>query len=357
MSNTTVRIAVVPGDGIGPEVIRAGLEVMRAVAECGGKKIETTEFDYGAERYVRDGVSLPADALSRFRGECDSIYLGTFGDPRIPDMRHAVEIILGIRFGLDLYANVRPVRLLNRRLTPLKNATEQDIDFVVFRENTEDLYVGVGGIFKRDTPDEVAIQESISTRKGVERILEAAFSYATRHGLKKVVMADKSNALRYGGDLWQRVFHSIAPGYPGVQSEHIYIDTLTMMLVKEPSYFQVIVTSNMFGDIIGDLGAQLQGGLGMAASGNINPGGVSMFGPVHGSAPRFAGKNIANPMGAVLSGQMMLEYLGWNAEGAMIEEAVRECIRAGECTQDLDGNMGTCDVAKAICRRVKELTA
>ena len=348
------RIAVIAGDGIGPEVIREALNVLETVAAQSGRAIHTTEFDYGADRYLRDGTSLPPDALNRFRSEFDAILMGALGDPRIPDNQYAIDILFGIRFGLDLYANIRPVKLLDRRLTPLKNATEADVNFTVFRENTEDLYVGIGGIFKKGTPDEVAIQESISTRKGVERILEAAFSFAATHRLKKVTMSDKSNALRFGGDLWQRAFHEVAQRYPEIEAEHIYIDALAMMLVREPAHFQVIVTNNMFGDIITDLGAQLQGGVGMAASGNVRPDGICMFEPVHGSAPRYAGKNVANPLGAIMSAQMMLAHLGLEEEARAVETAVQECVRAGECTEDVQGKLGTREVGAAVCRRIRQ---
>jgi 3-isopropylmalate dehydrogenase len=347
------RIAVIPGDGIGVEVIAEALKALRTLGDISGKKIDTVEFDYGAERYLRDGIALPADALDRFRSEFDAILLGALGDPRIPDMKHATDILFGIRFGLDLYANVRPVKLLDRRLTPLKGTVESDVDFTVFRENTEDLYVGIGGVFKKDTPDEMAIQESVSTRKGVERILEAGFTFAVKHGLKRLTMSDKSNALRYSGDLWQRIFMEVARRYPQVEAEHMYIDALAMMLVKEPSRFDVIVTSNMFGDIITDLGAQLQGGLGIAASGNINPKSACMFEPVHGSAPKYAGKNIANPFAAILSVQMMIDHLGFKQEAALIESAVRECIRENECTSDIGGELGTREAGDAVCRRLR----
>jgi 3-isopropylmalate dehydrogenase len=349
------RIAVIPGDGIGSEVVAEALKVLRTLAELSGKKIETVEFDYGAERYLREGVSLPPDALDRFRSEFNAILLGALGDPRIPDMKHATDILFGIRFGLDLYANIRPVKLLDRRMSPLKGTIESDIDFTVFRENTEDLYVGIGGLFKKDTPDEFAIQEGVTTRKGVQRILEAAFGFAVKRGKKRLTMSDKSNALRFSGDLWQRVFGEVSQKYPQIEAEHIYIDALAMMLVKEPSRFDVIVTSNMFGDIITDLGAQLQGGLGLAASGNINPDSVSMFEPVHGSAPKYAGRNVANPFAAILSTQMMLEHLGFEKEGALIEAAIRECIREDECTPDIGGNLGTRESGDAVCRRILEM--
>jgi 3-isopropylmalate dehydrogenase len=349
------RIAIIPGDGIGVEVTAEALKVLCAVMDLSGNKIETVEFDYGAERYLRDGISLPTDALDRFRSEFDAILLGALGDPRIPDMRHATDILFGIRFGLDLYANIRPVKLLDRRLTPLKGVIESDIDLTVFRENTEGLYVGIGGIFKKGTPDEMAIQESVATRKGVERILEAGFSYAAKHGLKRLTMSDKSNALRYSGEIWQRTFAEVSQRYPQIEADHMYIDALAMMLVKEPSRFDVIVTGNMFGDIISDLGAQLQGGLGLAASGNINPNGVCMFEPVHGSAPKYAHKNIANPFAAMLSVQMLLDHLGFGNEASIIESTIRNCIRENECTPDLGGKFGTREVGDAVCRRIKEL--
>ncbi len=357
MPKDNIRIAVIPGDGVGPEVTREAVKVLQHIADCSGRKARTVEFDYGADRYLKDGISLPPEALDIFRSEFDALLLGAFGDHRVPDLKYATDILFGIRFGLDLYANIRPVKLLDRRITPLKNTTEADINFTVFRENTEGLYAGVGGIFKSGTPDEVAVQESISTRKGVERILEAAFSFAAGHSLKKVTMSDKSNALRYSGDLWQRTFQLVSQRHPQIRTEHVYIDTLAMMLVKEPASFQVIVTSNMFGDIITDLGAQLQGGLGMAASANVNPGGVCMFEPVHGAAPKLAGKNLANPMGAILSVQMMLDHLGWKNEAAVIENAVRECVRAGESTDDIGGGLGTREVGDAICHRVSRLAS
>jgi 3-isopropylmalate dehydrogenase len=348
-----VRIAVIPGDGIGPEVTAQAVRVVETVARCGGRPLETVFFDFGADRYLREGVSLPSDALDLFRSEFDAILLGALGDPRVPDNKHARDILFGIRFGLDLYANIRPVRLLDRRLTPLKNVTEKELDFTVFRENTEDLYVGIGGIFKKGTPDEVAIQESISTRKGVERILEAAFAFAGARGKRKVTMSDKSNALNYSGDLWQRAFAEVSRRHPDILPEHFYVDTLAMMLIREPAAFEVIVTNNMFGDILTDLGAQLQGGLGMAASANINPGVTCMFEPVHGSAPGFAGKNIANPVGAILSAQMMLDHLQWRHEAGLIEQAVQECLRENKCTADVGGALGTREVGDAVCLHIE----
>jgi 3-isopropylmalate dehydrogenase len=256
-------------------------------------------------------------------------------------MHHAADILLGTRFQLDLYANVRPVRCLADRLCPLKGRQSREIDFVVFRENTEGLYVGIGGIFKKGTPDEIAVQEEVNTRKGVERIVREAFAYAKRSGRGRVTMSDKSNVLRYGHDLWQRVFAEVRAEYPEIEANHLYVDALAMQMVKDPSQFEVIVTCNMFGDIITDLGAQLQGGLGMAASGNIHPGRTSMFEPVHGSAPKYAGRDSANPIGAILTAQMMLEHLGETAAAAAIERAVVSAVDAGRCTRDIGGTLGT----------------
>jgi len=350
------RIAVIPGDGIGVEVVSEALKVLHTLTDLSGKKIETVEFDYGAERYLKDGTALPPDAVDRFRSEFDAILLGALGDPRIPAMKHAVEILLGIRSGLDLYANIRPIKLLDRRLSPLKGAVESDVDFIVFRENVEDIYVGIGGTFKKETPDGKAIQESAETRNVVERIIDAGFRFAVSSGLKRLTMSEKSKALRSSGDLWQRVFAEVAGRYPQIEAEHLYIDALVMALIKEPSRFDVIVTSNIFGDIVTDLGAQMQGGLGIAASGNINPKGTCMFEPVHGSAPKYVGKNLANPFAAILSLQMLLDHLGYKSEAILIEAAIRECIREDECTPpDIGGQLGTKEAGESVCRRLREL--
>ncbi|MBI4161921.1 MAG: 3-isopropylmalate dehydrogenase [Acidobacteria bacterium] len=346
------RIALVPGDGIGIEVVREAEKVLRAVGSRCGLEWDLRSFDYGAERYLRTGETLPPGGLEEFR-RFDAILLGALGDPRIPDMRHAADILLGTRFGLDLYVNHRPVKLLDRRLCPLKDRTEADVDFVVFRENTEGLYVGMGGIFKRGTAEEVAIQEDVNTRKGVERILRHAFEFARRTGRRRVTMADKSNVLTYGHDLWQRAFAEIGREFPDLESNHLYIDALVMQMVKNPAQFEVIVTCNMFGDIITDLGAQLQGGLGMAASGNIHPQGTSMFEPVHGSAPKYAGKNVANPIGAILSAQMLLDHLGFPEAARKIEAAVTTCVRTGQTTRDLGGPLSTSQVGDAVCRQLE----
>ena len=344
-------IAVVPGDGIGVDVTREARKVLSAVGQALGASLHVTEYDFGAERYLKTGVSLPPGALEEFC-QHDAIFMGAFGDPRVPDMRHAADILLGTRFRLDLFANMRPVRLLDDRLCPLKGRARKDVDFVVFRENTEGLYVGMGGRFKMGTPDEIAIQEDVNTRKGVERIIRHAFQHARSAGRRKVLMSDKANVLTYGHDLWQRVFRIVAEEYPGIEASHMYVDALSMQMVKDPSQFEVIVTCNMFGDIVTDIGAQLQGGLGMAASGNIHPGRVSMFEPVHGSAPKYAGKNTANPLGAILTTQMMLENIGVPEGGRLIETAVVACLRDGRCTKDVGGTLGTAATGDAVAAEV-----
>lgn len=335
------RIAVIPGDGIGQEVIPEAVKVLQAAAGAGGKQVSLTEFDWGADSFLRDGTTLPKDAVEMLRRDFDAILLGAMGDPRVPSNQHAADILLGLRFQLDLYVNARPCVLFDRRFTPLKDRAEKDVNFMVFRENTEGLYVGMGGFFKKGTPDEVATQEDLNTRKGVERILRYAFEFARSRCLHRVCMSDKSNALTFGHDLWQRVFKLVRAEYPEIEASHMYIDNLLMQMVRDPSQFQVIVTSNLFGDIASDLGAQLAGGLGLAPSGNIHPGQVSLFEPVHGSAPGIAGKNIANPMGAVLAAGMMFEFFGWTVEAQTIESAVRAALREGKTPAELGGTLGT----------------
>jgi 3-isopropylmalate dehydrogenase len=280
--------------------------------------------------------------------------VGALGDPRVPDNRHARDILLGTRFELDLYVNYRPVKLLDDRLSPLKNRGTADIDFVVFRENTEGVYVSVGGRFKAGTEDEVAIQEEVNTYKGVHRIIRHAFEFAKANGLTKVCMADKSNAMQQGHALWQRVFKEVAAGYPAITATHQYIDAMAMFLVRDPGQYQVIVTNNLFGDIITDIGGALQGGLGMAASGNIHPGKTSLFEPVHGSAPPLAGKNVANPIGAILSMAMMLETLEAHEESKAIERAVGAAVRAGQTTADIGGSLGTQEAGDWISKTIAQ---
>jgi 3-isopropylmalate dehydrogenase len=350
--NKPLRIAMIPGDGIGVEVTAEASKVLTTLIQGRKLPIELVHFDWGAEKYLREGVSLPVGALEMFRREFHAIFIGAFGDPRVPDMKHAADILLGTRFGLDLYVNQRPIKLLDSKLCPLKNWTEKDVNFVVVRENTEGAYVGMGGNFKRGTPDEVAVQEDVNTRKGVERILVYAFEYARRKGLRRLCMSDKSNAMPYGHGLWQRTFAEVRERYPEIEASHLYVDTLAMEMVRDPAQFQVIVTCNLFGDIVSDLGAQLQGGLGLSPSANLNPGNVSMFEPVHGSAPRLAGKNLANPMAAILTVGMMLEHLGFSEEAAKVEGVVAEAIHQDKTTTDLGGSLGTRDVGDWIAVRL-----
>jgi 3-isopropylmalate dehydrogenase len=346
----TQKIAVVPGDGIGPEVIDAGMRVLDLVNERSNLGLEFVHFNWSADTYLSTGVSMPPGAMEDIRDNYAAVYLGAFGDPRVPDMKHAADILLGMRFQLDLYVNYRPVKLVNEELCPLKGKGVDDIDFVIFRENTEGAYVGMGGIFKKGTPDEVAVQEDFSTRKGVERIIRHAFEFARANGRKSVCMADKNNVMRYGGDLWLRTFEEVASEYPDIEHFHMFVDALTMQMVRVPEMFEVIVTNNMFGDIITDLGAALQGGLGVAASGNIHPGRVSLFEPIHGSAPKYAGLDTANPIGAILTASMMLECLGHHQEATRIDEAVKRAVNERQTTKDLGGGLGTKAAGEAILR-------
>jgi len=350
------RIAVIPGDGIGREVTPEAVKVLRAVAAAGKRALEFIEFDWGADKYLREGVSLPSGAVEMLRDEFDAILFGALGDPRVPTNQHAADILLGLRFKLDLYVNARPVELLHERLTPLRDRTEKDIRIMVFRENTEGLYVGVGGFFKKDTADEIAVQEDVNSRKGVERIIRYAFEYARKNGLKRVCMSDKSNAMTFAHDLWQRVFKEVRQEYAEIESRHFYIDTLAMEIVRDPRQFDVIVTCNLFGDIISDLGAQLAGGLGLAPSGNIHPGRTSLFEPVHGSAPNIAGKGIANPLGSVLTAGMLLEFLGWKAEAAAVHSAVKEALLKNYLTPELGGTKKTAEVGEWIAQRVSQIS-
>jgi len=346
------RFAIVPGDGIGIDVTKEAVRVLEAASKAFGFTLTLTSFPFGADHFLKTGETLPPGTHEAWARDFDAIFMGAFGDPRVPDMRHAADILLGTRFSMDLYANVRPVRCLAERLCPLRAYHAGDVDFVVFRENTEGLYAGVGGIFKKGTPDEIGIQEDVNTRKGVERILRAAFDHAVRNGRKKVTMSDKSNALRHAHDVWQRTFAEVAKDYPGIQTNHLYVDALTMQMIKDPRAFDVVVTCNMFGDIVTDLGAALQGGLGMAASGNIQPGKTSMFEPVHGSAPKYAGTDTANPFGAILTAAMMLEHVGEKDAGVAIERAVIGCLDAQACTADVGGSLGTHAAGTAVVERI-----
>lgn len=349
----THRIAIVPGDGIGVEVTREAVALLEAIDRVRPLPLSPWQLDLGAERYLRDGTTLPPELFDEVKNTCSAVLLGALGDPRVPSNDHARDILFGFRFGLDLYANVRPVRCLADRLCPLKNRTAKDIDMVVFRENTEGVYVNVGGQVRRGTPDEIAINEDINTRRGVERIVRAGFEYARSHGARRVHMADKSNAMKHAHELWLRVFREVSREYPTIEAVHVYVDALCLFMVQDPSSIEVVVTNNLFGDIVTDLGAALQGGLGMAASANLHPGRtLALFEPVHGSAPAIAGKDRANPFASALTVGMLLTHLGVPEVEAHIETAVKECLSAGECTVDVGGELGTRAAAERLRERV-----
>lgn len=342
------KVAVVPGDGIGVEVIDAGVQLLGKLAP----DLELEHFDLGADRYLRDGTTLPDDVFERWQTEFDAIFLGALGDPRVPSNIHARDILLGARFRLDLYVNQRPIRLLDARRCPLKGRGPDDVDIMVFRENTEGLYVGVGGSLRKGTAEEVAQQTCVVTRRGTERIIRAAFEYAVSAGRKRVCMSDKSNAMRDVGDLWQRTFKAVAAEYPDIEASHLYVDVLAMELVRAPDRFDVIVTGNLFGDIVTDLGAILQGGIGLACSANVHPGRIGLFEPVHGSAPDIAGQGLANPMATFLTAGMMLAHLGRPECDVRIQDAVRKALLADETTPELGGSLTTQQVTDAVLARL-----
>lgn len=350
----TYRIAVIPGDGTGPEVVREGLKVLKAIQSEFKFKCETVEYDIGGERYLKTGEILPESVLKELK-TFDSIYLGAIGHPEVKPGILEKGILLALRFALDQYINLRPVILYDRRFCPLKDKEEKDVDFVVVRENTEGLYCGAGGFLKKDTQDEVAIQESINTYKGVERCIRFAFEYAKkRNKRKQVTLCGKTNVLTFAFDLWERTFYKVAKNYPDIKTDYAHVDATCMWMVKNPEWFDVIVTDNMFGDIITDLGAMIQGGMGIAAGGNLNPEGVSMFEPIGGSAPKYTGKNIINPLAAICALSLMLDTLGESKAAQAVENSVKKVVK--EKLQSLSaGKMGysTTEVGDLV---VKNLT-
>lgn len=350
--NNLHYVAVIPGDGIGEEVIKEAVKVLKVVEKKSKIKLKLKYYNLGAENYLKTGVVLD-EKTKKDIAKHDVILLGAVGDPRVRPGLLEKELLLNLRFSFDQYVNLRPIKLLDAELTPLKDKTPLDIDMVVVRENTEGLYAGVGGVFKGGTEDEVATQVDINTYKGVYRIIDYAFLLA-RKRRKKLTMSDKSNVLTYGHGLWQNVFAKFQSKYPDVSSNHLYVDALCMQMIKRPEQFDVIVTCNMFGDIITDLGAQIQGGMGLAAAGNINPQGLSMFEPVHGSAPKYKGKNVINPIAMILTAGMMLNYLGYIREEATIEDAVKKAIKDKVTTQDIGGEAKTSEVGDYICKIIKE---
>ena len=321
------QIAVIPGDGTGPEVVAEGIKVLRQAAKKCGFALSLTEYPFGGAHYRQTGETLPEDALASLAA-ADAIYLGAIGHPDVKPGLLEKGILLALRFHLDLYVNLRPVKLYEGVETPLKGKTPEDIDFVVVRENTEGLYAGAGGCLKRGTADEVAVQESINTRKGVERCIRFAFEYCRkRNQKKKLTLCGKTNVLTYAFDLWERTFAEVAAEYPDIETDYAHVDAICMWMVKNPEWFDVIVTDNMFGDIITDLAAMIQGGMGVAAGGNINPAGVSMFEPIGGSAPKYTGKGVINPIAAISAAQLLLETLGEDRAAGMIEAGVIKVLK------------------------------
>jgi len=348
------EIGVVPGDGTGPEVIAEGLKVLEAAAEKTEMKVNLTHYDFGGERYLRTGETLPDSAIEEFR-QLDAIYLGAIGHPDVKPGILEKEILLTLRFSLDQYINLRPVKLYPGVETPLKDKGPEHVDFVVVRENTEGLYAGAGGFLKKGTPDEIAVQESISTRKGVERCLRYAFEYCRRRNKEnKLTLCGKTNVLTYAFDLWERAFHELGQQFPEIERGYAHVDAICMWMVKNPERFDVIVTDNMFGDIITDLGATIQGGMGIAAGGNINPEGTSMFEPIGGSAPKYTGKNLINPLATIMAGQMMLDHLGEPGAAGLVERAVMEVIQ--KHVKSLEAGMmglGTTEVGDLVVRYIR----
>jgi 3-isopropylmalate dehydrogenase len=348
------KIAVLPGDGIGPEVTREAVETLRLIGEIRGFALDFTDYPFGADHYMKTKETFPPSALEELRGQ-NAILLGAIGDPRLPVGMLERAIISGIRFGLDLYVNLRPIKLFAADLCPLKGKTPEHIDMMVVRENTEDVYAGIGGFLKKGTPDEVAVQEMIFTRKGVERVIRYAFDLARSRGkARKLTLVDKANAVG-AMDIWTRAFEEVGGEYQDITRDHAYIDAACMWMVKNPESFDTIVVSNMFGDILTDLGAAIQGGMGIAASGNIHPGRVSMFEPIHGSAPKHAGKDVASPIGSILAAQMLLAYLGEHDGAALVEESVAELFATGKLrSAGTDSGVGTREQGELVRSLIRQ---
>ena len=347
---------MIPGDGIGPEVVGEALRALDAL----GLDARITAFPWGAEHFLATGETLPEGAIERLARDFDAVLAGAFGDPRVPDGRHADEILLGMRRRLDLYLNVRPVKALHDSVVPLKRARAADVDFVILRENTEGAYSGRGRVSGAGTSAEEAVEEDVSTRRAVERVCRAAFALACdlekprRLGrAPRVLMADKHNVQKRGGGLWLRTFREVAAGFPGCDARHMFADALGHEMLRDPASLDVVVTNNLFGDLLSDVGAALQGGLGLAPSGNVRPGHTSVFEPVHGSAPALAGTGTANPFGAIRSLGMLLGHVGRADLGSRIEEAVAACLAAGETTRDLGGALSTEEAGRSVAARLR----
>lgn len=351
------RVAVIPGDGIGPEVIAVARRALETAGRAAGVGYEFEDQPWGADHYLATGETLPEDGPERLRAGFDAILLGALGDARVPGNEHARDILLGLRFRLDLFINLRPARLLHPDLCPLKprpDQRERSIDLVIFRENTEGAYVGLGGNFKLGTPEEVAVNEDLNTYRGVKRIIRAAFDFAVHEGRPRVTMCDKANALVFAHGLWRRVFQEVAAEFPFVKTETEYVDALAMKLVRHPEHYSVIVTSNLFGDILSDLSAGLVGGLGVVASANLHPGRIGLFEPVHGSAPDLVGQGTANPMAAVLTAALLAEHTGTPQVARRLEAAVVDALARGVGTPDVGGAGSTAAVGDWICARLEE---
>jgi 3-isopropylmalate dehydrogenase len=352
------KIAVIAGDGIGPAVIEQTLRAASVMEKKYKLALHFDLFPFGAEYYLATGTTIPESVFREWPQRYSGVLLGALGDARVPSNIHAHDILMGLRRKLDLYVNFRPVKLLNKRYCPLKHVKDEAaVDFVVFRENTEDLYVSSGGYLKKNTRDEVVVENSLHTYKGVSRILRAAFSYARAAGSPSVVLGDKSNVMIYSGDLWQRLFEKTKAQFPGIKGEHMYIDALCMEIIRNPSRFSVIVTTNMFGDILTDLAAQVQGGMGLAASANYNPARknfLGLFEPVHGSAPDIANQNIANPLAAVLSFHLMLTFMGLRQPAAALYRTVKKILAERRVTPDLGGNYTTSEVGDFLSKYLEK---
>jgi 3-isopropylmalate dehydrogenase len=349
-----IRLALIPGDGVGPEVVREAERVLAACADAGLADVRMETFPHGAEHYLATGETLSDATFVRLRDEFDAILLGAVGDARVPDGRHARDILLGLRCRLDLFINFRPARLRLPELSPLRRADSEPIDFVIFRENTEGLYTGAGRVEAPGEPGEKAVSEAIATRAGVDRIVRAAFEHARSNGQGRVTLGDKANAVPHVYGLWRRVFSEVAEAYPEIESDMQYVDALAMQLVRRPDRFDVIVTSNLLGDILSDLAAELVGGMGLAPSANLNPGRHALYEPVHGSAPDIVGTGTANPIAAILSVALLLRDGGASEAADRVETAVDEALRTGMRTPDVGGTSTTDQVGAWVANRIKE---
>ncbi len=346
------RIALIPGDGIGVEVVSEARRVLEFVREAEGVTLELVEWDLGADRFLRDGITITDDELVSLDQDHDAVLLGALGDPRVPGNEHAKDILLGMRFKLDLYVNFRPCVLISPDLSPLASVSSLRLE--IFRENTEGEYTGMGGVARKNTPAEVAIEENLATRHGVERIIRAAFRFADSRGRERVTLVDKANVMRYVGDLWRRTFADVASEYPAIEVDAMYVDAMAMDLVRRPERYQVLVMSNLFGDVISDLAAEITGCLGMAPSANIHPGRSVLFEPVHGSAPDIAGQGKANPIGAIRCVALMMDHFGYYEAGDHIESAVLSAYKMGQVTPDIGGEFSTTETASAIIEHIRD---